>query len=247
MADNNIIRKFQKAMLQIQKQLSFKASYKTFLDKLLSAFSRDPELFKQNYPTVIKNLFKAEWQNFDKEFIGQYDKVINIVNDLYKDLGEEVNRDLIKIKNIEKVNETRLGKFEDKAIEVIQKKVRQGLFTNQSVDELAQSLKTSGVDFYANTIARTQINGYARESKNVKANIAQVFYYEYVGQRRPTTRPFCDEMLGQTLSIDEINRLDNSFVSKSGKVYKQLQPVITYCGGWNCIHNWEPDPFFKPR
>jgi hypothetical protein len=246
MADTNIILKFQKAMAAIQKQLDFQSNYRVFLDKLLSAYSRDPEIFEQSYRALIPKLFRPEWANFDTDFKNEYNNVVDVVNDLYKDLGADVNRDFMTIKNIERVNATRMGNFEQRAIELIQRKVRDGLFQNYSVEELERSLIGSGVEPYANTIARTQIKGYGRESKYTKANIGQVFYYEYVGQLRITTRPFCRDMLGKTLHIDEINELDNSFVSKTGKVYQQLQPVITYGGGWNCIHDWEPDPFYKP-
>jgi hypothetical protein len=55
-----------------------------------------------------------------------------------------------------------------------------------------------------------------------------------VGLRRDSIRPFCSEHLNQTYHIDEINEMNNG----------NRNPVLENCGGWNCIHEWEPVPDF---
>ena len=40
-------------------------------------------------------------------------------------------------------------------------------------------------------------------------------------------------MVGTTHHIDQIQKMRNG----------NRKPVETYCGGWNCLHDWGPDPF----
>lgn len=80
-----------------------------------------------------------------------------------------------------------------------------------------------------------------------KAEELGLEYYVYFGPNDKVTRPFCDYLLGDSARLpakvnvpvqrdsrvytkDEIARMDNG---------QGLDP-LTFCGGWNCRHQWRP-------
>lgn len=87
-------------------------------------------------------------------------------------------------------------------------------------------------------------------SRSVTANKAQELgleYFVYSGPNDKVTRPFCDYLLGDSAKLpakvnipvqrdsrvytrDEISRMDNG----------QGLNVLTFCGGWNCRHQFRP-------
>ena len=60
--------------------------------------------------------------------------------------------------------------------------------------------------------------------------------FKYSGGLIETSRPFCKEMLGQTLTIDEIQNI------WSGRNWKGKEPGDPFVvrGGYNCRHYWVP-------
>lgn len=194
----------------------------------------------------VQKIFSPEFAEFTDKIFTKYDNIIEKVNELYKNLSEDINRDTEKILAIEEIIKTNIGKYETNEIERISYFTRKAILDDLSSNELKLKLERIGgrVANYSNTIARSQIAGYGRESKNTKAEIGGVLYAEYVGNITENTRTFCIERLSGTsprgdnhYHINEINELNNG--------PRQLKPVITYCGGWNCNHDWEWDPFYK--
>ena len=116
--------------------------------------------------------------------------------------------------------------------------MRTGIVDKLSLKDFSDKIKQVDdvVAGYSETIAKTQMKGYGRALKYEKANIGEVFYYEYVNPLHDNSRQFCIDHVGNTYHIDVINKMQNGA--------KQLKPVIDYCGGWNCNHDWEPDPFY---
>jgi len=87
---------------------------------------------------------------------------------------------------------------------------------------------------YASTYADTALVGYDRRVSWATWTEAGITQYMYRGPKDIKTRPFCDERVGKTYSMDEIKAMDN------GK--GQPKPVWEYGGGWNCRHVWTPVP-----
>jgi hypothetical protein len=54
--------------------------------------------------------------------------------------------------------------------------------------------------------------------------------FEYFGPSDGLTRPFCKKYLGQRLTKEQIQSIDNG---------QGLDPLL-YGGGWNCRHQWRP-------
>lgn len=113
--------------------------------------------------------------------------------------------------------------------------MREGIAKGYRATELSKYLQPidDKVQYYAHTIAKTQAAGYTQECKNEKARIADVFLFEFTGPNlRHNSHVFCKCMFNITCHIDDISKMRNG----------ANLDVMTYKGGWNCVHLWEPDP-----
>jgi len=235
-------------MEAIQKSLSFSRYREVVERKILDFAFHYPEADRKELKEQFTLIFGEYYAQFADESFDKYDSIIDLANKEYKDFGVDIERDHHKIAAIEKINKTRIGKYEPKFVNRFVKVVRKSITEGADFPELRFRIRKigGGVSDYADVLARTQLKGYGRAVKFEKANIAEIFYYEYWGIIRPDrTRQFCKDRLNgtsargdNTYHIDEIWELDNG--------PKQLKPVIHYAGGWNCRHDWEPDPFYKP-
>lgn len=128
------------------------------------------------------------------------------------------------------MNSTKLGKYEDETCKAIARIIRKG---GDSWKDVAKNIeKLDGrARTYADTLARTLTKGYGREGVKIKADIAEVYWFQYVGILRPATRPFCYACVNQYFSAQEIRLSMNGHVG----------PVSRFAGGWNCHHDLEPD------
>jgi len=239
MVDKQRAKKFREDMAALQRELKFGSRMAVIQDKLLDYLARtkiEPKYLRELI-NVIEPNFRPEFQKFINDTLKKYNNILDIVNDYYSDLGVDIQRDFSRIKAIEIITRARMGEYEQKAIREIARQLRKGLLDKKSYKKIAKDLAKVGekVSFYSETIARTQVKAYGQAAVTEKANIAQVFAYEYIGIIRRNTRLFCRHTVGKTLHIDDIRRMRNG----------QLEPVITYRGGWNCHHDWEPDPFVK--
>jgi len=239
--DKQRLQEFRRDLAALQAQLSFDEHYRVIRAKTLDALSRGlfKDLNQAQMQRFIERNFKPEHAKFIKKIFNTFNDVLSVLNELYKDLGVDVERNFNTLRAIESVNRTRLGDYEDNAVKAIARVIRVGITKNENFREITRRLigTDEKVTLYADTIARTQVKGYARTAKAEKARIAEVFLYEYAGILRRTTRPFCRALLGTTHHIDRINQMRNG----------NLNPVWQYCGGWNCYHDWEPDPFAKKQ
>lgn len=238
--------KYRKYILDLQRQLSFDSSSRIIKAKILDYIIRNDETDLWQIKKDIAEIFGPEYSAFTDQVFANYDGIISHVNENYKDLGIDINRNLPRIVSIEEIIKTRLGDYETREISEISRFTRKAIIEKMPVKELRRKLDSIGgrVANYSNTIARSQIAGYGRESKNTKAFIGGVVWAEYIGTNTKNTRLFCLEHTSNSsprgdnhYHVDEINQMDNG--------PRQLKPVLTYCGGWNCNHDWEWDPFYK--
>jgi hypothetical protein len=212
------------------------------LDFLSRDFSAVKDMSAQELQRHIETLFSRNYAPFIDQAFRQYDSLLNLVNVLYNDLGYELNRDLPKIQRLEVINQQRLGKYTEDESQRIQRAIRKSLKEGAMVSDVEKALQgiSKRVTFYSETLARTQLRAYGREAKNEKARVAEVEYFQYVGAfREKKIRPFCRKYYLETLHLDAIRDLDDYL--ETG----QMKPVLRYCGGWNCVHDWEPAPEVK--
>lgn len=83
---------------------------------------------------------------------------------------------------------------------------------------------------YSETITRTAYNAFNQLSRFEE--VEKVNRFTFVGP--PASRPFCRLLMqqaenGRTWTLKEIRNMNNG----------QGLPVESYCGGWNCRHQWE--------
>lgn len=84
------------------------------------------------------------------------------------------------------------------------------------------------------TELNTNLAAFSRTVTITKGKELGIERYRYVGPDDNATREFCEETLNPkdrqepVYSLAEINRMDNG----------QGTPVITFCGGYNCRHQW---------
>lgn len=92
--------------------------------------------------------------------------------------------------------------------------------------ELKHQLGT--LNYYAETIRRTAVQGVSAAKQNDKALKNGIKYFKYVGPS--AERGFCKKHLGKTYTYDEIKLMNNG----------QGLDVFAFKGGWNCRHKWMP-------
>ena len=244
--DKQRYNQFQKDIRALQEELSFKAYYDTIQAKLLDILAKyelkDIDTLWR-LRKIVEPAFHPEFRKYVDQIFITYNVVLETVNEYYDDLGVDISRDFDEIRALERVNRTKLGQYEDDEIKRIAKDLRKGIRKGWDHKRIAKQLRTGTGDrvrFYAQTIARTQVKGYSRMAKMEKARIGEVFWFEYVGIIREHTRDFCRNLLAPsdpTYHIDSIMQMNNN----------NLMPVRIYGGGWNCHHDWEPDPFYNEK
>ena len=85
----------------------------------------------------------------------------------------------------------------------------------------------------AQTQARTSINAYNQTYKDELANQTGLDRFLYAGNLQSNSRRFCIAHVDGVYTRDQIRQMKNG----------QIEPVITFCGGYNCRHSWVPvDP-----
>lgn len=171
------------------------------------------------------------------DIVERYDDVLSIVNELYADdLGVDVQRDFQFVRSVEIANRQEFGSYKERTLRDMTARIREGLLANDTVGELQERIRATAsnkAQRNAQIIAETQVNTYGRALKAEQSRRAGIMVYEYVGVVRGVTRPFCRAMAGTSHSRRHINLMMNG----------NREPVLINCGGWRCVHSWEPDPF----
>lgn len=240
MIDQKRVEQFRKEMAALYESLHFQEFYEISKAKIIDALARgNLDGSMSEIKRHVKKLFHPQFADYLDNVFERYADVLAVVNSNYAGLGIDITRDMQKVQALEAVNNSRFGKYEDATVREIAHIVRKGMIKRQSWKEIAKQI--GGIDnkanFYADTLGRTLVKGYGREGKTIKANIAGVTWFEYVGIMRPNTRPFCAACRGAHFSSHEIR------LSKNG----QMSPVSRFCGGYNCHHDLEPDPDYSDK
>lgn len=217
--------------------LSFEERRATIEAKLLDWLSRTDasESEPSRIQRRVSEILNDEISDWAAEIFDRHERTVDLVNDLYDDVGDDVGRTHQRIQAIEAVNIGELGDYQRGIETEIRGAIQDGLRAGEGVDGLRERISPISLKAraYADTIAKTHVKSYGRALKATKARLASVPAFEYVGIVRDTTRPFCRNLVGSTHHVDDIRRMRNG----------NREPVHLHCGGWNCIHDWEPDPF----
>lgn len=222
---------------RMQDDLHFADLYATFKSKLLDQIARGQmdDLTMQEYQRMVRRFFRPEYWQYLSNVFSDYVTLVDIINAEYNDMGWELNRSMDKVVSMERILNSRFGNYEDASVRFISKTIKEGIRDGLNHVEIGEKMSKSAdrkVNFYADTLSRTAVKGYNRGLVKIKAEIADVRWFQYVGILRPGTRPFCCACLNQYFKSGEVRLMLNGHVS----------PVSQYAGGWNCHHDLEPDP-----
>ncbi len=108
-------------------------------------------------------------------------------------------------------------------------KYRDGSITEPATRRLIK--KRFGVPVHhANSYINTQLAGFDNSAAKTIADLSGLKKAIYFGPIGPNTREFCRRLLGSpaTYTEQEIRRMSNG----------QGLPVLRYCGGYRCMHEW---------
>lgn len=233
--NNERLQAYLDEMRDLQQRVGRTEFVRRFEKKVLDLFARgqidtaDIDILRRE----LERLFGGEFQGFSGRIRQSYDDVLEVVNTLYDDLGLSISRDFQRVRAIERAIDFQLGEYRASTIESVAREIRRGVIENVNVRDLEQRIFQIGgkAAQYAEAISKTGIKRYGRVSRYQKALIANIQYFQYQGVLRETTRPFCRVNLRKIFHINTILQMLNG----------NLEPVIENCGGWNCIHEWEPD------
>jgi len=233
--------KYEAVIRELQNSLSFQEYSDVIMAKILDWIARNnlqKDITKRELQKALEPFWKPQWRSFTAKTTGAMEDIITALNIYYRDMGPEVNRQAAKIQSMEKAANARFGRYSEVAQKQIVKVVREAALKDYDIHQIRRELHglDEKLNFYADTLAKTTVKALSRGSKNEKARLGEVFWFEYVGIKRDTTRPFCLAMIGQTRHVDIIRQMRNG----------QIETVLQFCGGYNCHHDWEPDPFYKP-
>lgn len=186
---------------------------------------------------AVRELLGPEYAQVVRGVEARYQDLVELQNLLYDDLGVDVRRNALRVRAIEETVRLEIGAYGDDAAREVSRRVRRAILEGDNTERLKRRLEgiSDRVDANRDTLAKSQLMRYSRTLKVQQAAIAQVQYFEYAGIVQPTTRPFCRAHVGRTLHHDNVLRMRNG----------NREPVETNCGGWNCQHLLEPDPFAK--
>lgn len=186
----------------------------------------------------LELLFGKEMKPYIARSLAKFKSLHDDVNDIYSQLGVKLEFEADKLLGLRAVSQIRYGQYSEAQLRILKRDITKGLTDNVGLAELKKRVKAAGgrVSFYGDTVAGTQYSGYGQAMKNEKANIAGIGEFEYVGNLRVTSRPFCQKHLGKIYTKEQIMALDNDpDLGTAG-----IRPVLIYKGGWNCAHDWEP-------
>jgi hypothetical protein len=235
----------------LYKSLSFDEQYAMMRAKLIDQYQRGNlggDLLAQ-YQRQVQTIFGEDFRAVLTKVDRAYTEITQIINTDYKDLGIDVDRNFDSIRALESENMRKWGDYSDEVTHRIAKECKSAVLKNEGVDNLIKRL--DGVPGfepqYSETLARTFVKSHSQEMKNEKARIAEIDYFDYVGPPVRTSGPpghlshiFCIEIFKdrrRTFRADDINGMKNG----------QREPVRTHRGGYNCQHDWEPNPFYSGK
>ena len=156
-------------------------------------------------------------------------------------LEKKWNKELLKSANLYKLSLTALGNrlaksYQNAFVEIlkegyndkqIESTIRQNTYRKKLINGVLET--TNSYNNRIKTLTRTFSHGIDNLINFNQAEQAGITHYKYVGNPVPE-RDFCKQHYNKIYTIDEIQALNNG----------QGLDVLTYAGGYNCLHWWMP-------
>lgn len=210
------------------------------------------ELFGSNYQSLLKK--------YEREFAGRLKATdqLKVTASDFKDIItgfiDELNQDSNRLQNLSR---TKLIEINNSIKEALQFKYpidyqllpnvhetsgttyrlvgkavegyRFGKYDERKTKRLLSRILHTPVH-HVDSLVNTQLAGFDNTSAKTVADLAGLKHAKYLGHIGPNTRQFCQDLLNANLiyTETEIRAMDNH----------QGLPVIRYCGGYRCTHEW---------
>ncbi len=202
----------------------------------------------QQIHTQLNNLFEKDFNAKTKIMVNDFRKAApqvksnfatlgevasftGVDNDMMRTLRDGYYQDYLAIGNQAKDKVARAmysnvignGRFSSLVTEI-----RAALLGSAAVSATGRPLAQ-----YARLYARDMIMNYHNNVMLMKADDLDMNYYKYIGSIMSRSRKFCIQRVNRTFSKKEIQSWTYRWAGKSG-------PALTYRGGYNCRHHWQP-------
>lgn len=189
---------------------TFNASTKKIVDDFATANTQILKNFK-----MVKEV--AKFTNVDEGMMrtlrdGSYQKYLN--------LGQDAQNKIVQSMYTQVIGG---GQFSDLV----------NTINNTLVGSVAKGVVGSSLAQYSRLYARDMIMNYHNDVMLTKAEDLGMRYMQYIGTIMSRTRRFCIQRVGNTYSVDKINSWKGKWKGKAG-------PALTFRGGYNCRHHWQP-------
>ncbi len=172
-----------------------------------------------------------------KEVVREFDQVAQVEDDFFRALPVDHEASAVSSQEKAAVFRGFMQGMQSSFLEIsyaqrdiIRRAIRKQISAGLDQQELQRSFVDAGskLQQYSYTLAHTTLSGVSQNYSNLSADKAGLDYAWYCGTLTPSTRPFCKERLDKVYRLDDIDAMSNG----------QIEPVITYCGGYNCRHRW---------
>ncbi len=176
-------------------------------------------------PASARNLIVESLQNYQ-------DGIATMWDDYFDEAGVDVSMSPEDLDRMMALYQVDFAKIKADTRDVIVEELRRSARASLGYEELRNRLMKRGLGAgAANTLANTGLAQFDNAYMQEISRRAGLDSFLYDGVLHPTSRPFCKKHWGKVYTIDEIMKLDNG----------QGLPVLTSCGGYNCVHYWTPD------
>ena len=235
MADRGRFDEFIQELSRVRNDISDQEMVERFEAKIVDMIEK--EQLTTDDIEVLRREVRFEFRNniqLVQQLEASYDEMNSFISEMYEDVGPPANREWARLKTVESINASQLGNFESDIVSQIIRAIDGEDLQRLDVDAVRRKIRRIGskAGDFATTLANTHVKRYARTVKRQKALRGGIDFYEYLGVLRDTTRNWCRAHIFKTFHISVILQLENGM----------LEPPIENSGGWNCIHDFEPDP-----
>lgn len=162
------------------------------------------------------------------------DRQVELLSDGWQRLGEHpLEADalalstLVRASWIEQVEE--LGRYHHKQLKDAVMRQALGRATPQALRAEMRRLSARSIS-EVDRLHHDALIGYSRAVIDESAAQRGYRHFQYIGPNDAANRPFCDRLVGEVLTREEIDALDNG----------QIPNVFLTGGGYRCRHHWRP-------
>ena len=143
MINKNASEQFRQLITDLQHTISTSPKFDQLKETIIDLMAREliDTSTEQSLYRDINRLMIPISNDLLAQTTAQYNDLMQATNYYYKDLAEDIGRNHIKIRAIERVNAARIGAFSKRTSRRIAKTIRKGLIKDVSAQEMGRLLQ----------------------------------------------------------------------------------------------------------